>query len=149
MDSKNVRIKWMGNTKLMFKYQISEKAQIKAEVLNERAMVQLQDDGYKIIEGDRNKIFFDDSGGPFMKMRGIRLDEGVVEFKECDGITTAKLTYFVKYRVFLVSAVALIIYSCFTGFINLFGEILLLIAFAIENFNAKKLGKQLFEEIIG
>ena len=129
----------MERSRFAVKYQIAEKTSLDPQVLSERAIAQLQDDGYKIIERDNNKIVFDDSGGPFFKMTGIRLDEGVLEFNECYGITKLKLTYFVKYGIFLVSALALIIYSCFTGFINLYVEILLLIAFVIENFNAKKL----------
>jgi hypothetical protein len=150
MDRKDVIIKWIGNTNLKLEYQVAVKTQIKAEVLNERAIVQLQEDGYKTIERNGNKIVFNDSDGPFMRMRDIpaTLDEGVLGFNECDGITILQLTYFVKYSVFLVGALALIVYSFFTSFINLYGEILLLMVFVLENINKKKIAKRLFMEII-
>jgi len=140
----------MNKNNFKLKYHVTEIHTLKSQQLSNLIFSHLKTEGYKIVERTDTSIAFNDFDGPFFRIRGInaKLDEGIFEFNENDGVTTLDLTYLVPYGDLLFCVFALLIYSYFTGFINLYGEIIIAILFPIRIFKNKSISRELMSEIV-
>jgi len=140
----------MNKNSFQLKYQVTEISRLKSQQLSNLIFSHLKTEGYKIVERTDTSIAFNDFDGPFFRMRGIdaKLDEGIFEFNENDGVTTLNLTYIVPYGDLLFGVFAILIYSYFTGFINLYGEIIVVILFLVRISKPKNISRGLMAEIV-
>lgn len=139
----------MNSNNFRLKYEISQKTHLDLYMVHQNAILELQEDKYRITQETDDCIIFDNSGPPKFEMRGTsasKLQTGVLELSKA-GENTVKLTYFVSYKYILLALAAIIILACFSSVIMLVLGAFLIITFGIELIRQKSNAEEFIARI--
>ena len=132
------------------KYEISQKTRVDLYIVHQKAILELQEDKYRITQETDDCITFDNSGPPKFEMRGAsasKLQTGVLELSKA-GENIIKLTYFVSYNYILLALAAIIILACFFSVIMLVLGAFLIITLGIELIKQKRNAEEFIARIL-